>query len=74
MTSPFHRGVLPEWSRGVIQGSAQNLARELMEMPSNLMTPTLFVETVQEKAQLVRGRMEDPSRLQIIPRLDIFWQ
>ena len=51
-----------------MQASAQNFARELMEMPSNLMTPSLFVEAVQERAELVRQSMSDSAQLQIIPR------
>ena len=37
-------------------------------MPSNLMTPTKFVETVQERAQQTREKMVDNTKLQIIPR------
>lgn len=34
---------------GVIAAEAQNWARELMETPANLMTPTIFANTVKEK-------------------------
>lgn len=38
-----------EWERGKIMAEAQNFARILMETPANLMTPTIFAETVQKK-------------------------
>ena len=56
------------WGRGCVQGSAQNFARGLMEMPSNLMTPSLFVEAVQGRAESVRSSMADSVSLQVIPR------
>ncbi|KAJ7608200.1 leucine aminopeptidase [Roridomyces roridus] len=37
----------PEWEKGVVYAKAQNLARTLMEMPGNMMTPTLFCERVK---------------------------
>ena len=40
-------------------------------MPSNLMTPTKFVETVQERAQQTREKMVDNTKLQIIPRYGV---
>ncbi|KAJ8584088.1 hypothetical protein M405DRAFT_827455 [Rhizopogon salebrosus TDB-379] len=36
-----------DWDRGVICANAQNLARTLMELPANMMTPTAFCERVQ---------------------------
>ncbi|KAG6899632.1 hypothetical protein C0993_008491 [Termitomyces sp. T159_Od127] len=36
-----------EWERGVIYAKAQNLARTLMELPANIMTPTNFTERVK---------------------------
>jgi aminopeptidase len=38
-----------DWERGKILASAQNFARILMENPANLMTPTIFVETVKKQ-------------------------
>lgn len=38
-----------EWKRGVIYGEAQNFCKTLMDTPANLMTPTIFCQTVQEK-------------------------
>nr|GAT48665.1 leucine aminopeptidase [Mycena chlorophos] len=38
-----------EWDRGVVYGEAQNLARTLMELPSNMLTPTLFAEWIQQE-------------------------
>lgn len=35
-----------EWSTGIITAGAQNFARDLAETPANLMTPTIFSETV----------------------------
>ncbi|KIY50004.1 hypothetical protein FISHEDRAFT_40118 [Fistulina hepatica ATCC 64428] len=37
------------WDEGVIGGRAQNLARTLMELPANMMTPTLFAERVKSE-------------------------
>eukprot|EP00123_Amoebidium_parasiticum_P018371 comp24182_c0_seq1/m.44290 comp24182_c0_seq1/g.44290 ORF comp24182_c0_seq1/g.44290 comp24182_c0_seq1/m.44290 type:complete len:534 (-) comp24182_c0_seq1:388-1989(-) len=42
---------------GVALGKAQNLVRELMETPSNYLTPTLFAERAREA--LGKGRYED---------------
>ncbi|KAG2364786.1 leucine aminopeptidase [Suillus spraguei] len=36
-----------DWDRGVIYANAQNLARTLMELPANMMTPTAFCKRVQ---------------------------
>jgi aminopeptidase len=38
-----------EWKMGKTMAEAQNWARTLAETPSNLMTPTIFVEKVLEK-------------------------
>ena len=46
--------------------SAQNFARELKEMPSNMLTPSLFVEVVGERLNEVAG-----ENLEFIPRYDI---
>jgi aminopeptidase len=37
-----------DWDRGVIYANAQNLARTLMELPANIMTPTEFTQRAQE--------------------------
>ncbi|EJF56123.1 leucine aminopeptidase [Dichomitus squalens LYAD-421 SS1] len=39
-----------EWETGVIYAQAQNLARTLMELPANIMTPTAFTERVKAEA------------------------
>ncbi|KAJ7053822.1 cytosol aminopeptidase family, catalytic domain-containing protein, partial [Mycena amicta] len=39
----------PEWERGIVYGEAQNLARTLMELPGNMLTPTLFAERIQKE-------------------------
>ncbi|KAF8079247.1 leucine aminopeptidase [Lyophyllum atratum] len=38
-----------EWDRGVVYAKAQNMARTLMELPANLMTPTIFTERVKRE-------------------------
>ncbi|KAF8648438.1 hypothetical protein AX16_006282 [Volvariella volvacea WC 439] len=38
-----------EWDRGAVYAEAQNLARTLMELPANMMTPTKFCERVQRE-------------------------
>ncbi|OJT15649.1 Cytosol aminopeptidase [Trametes pubescens] len=35
------------WETGVIYAKAQNLARTLMELPANIMTPTAFTERIK---------------------------
>ena len=37
------------WEKGILYGEGQNLARLLMEGPANLITPTFFAETIEEK-------------------------
>ncbi|EGG12142.1 uncharacterized protein MELLADRAFT_54777 [Melampsora larici-populina 98AG31] len=37
------------WSSGLIFGRAQNLARELMETPANMMTPTAFCDRIKKE-------------------------
>ncbi|KAJ7842222.1 leucine aminopeptidase [Mycena olivaceomarginata] len=37
----------PEWDQGVVYAKAQNLARTLMELPGNMMTPTIFCQRAQ---------------------------
>ena len=53
-----------EWNRGRVMASAQNFARELKEAPSNLLTPSLFVEVVGERL----GQLGAGERLEFIPR------
>ncbi|TFK42262.1 cytosol aminopeptidase family, catalytic domain-containing protein [Crucibulum laeve] len=36
-----------EWDQGTVYAQAQNLARTLMELPANMMTPTAFTERVK---------------------------
>lgn len=36
--------------KGKIYAESQNLARDLMETPANLMTPEIFAQTIQQKA------------------------
>lgn len=43
------------WSDGVIYAEAQNLARTLMELPANMLTPTLFTERVKQEFHGVEG-------------------
>ncbi|GAA5980613.1 hypothetical protein JCM11641_006699 [Rhodosporidiobolus odoratus] len=44
-----------DWETGKVYGEAQNLARTLMEMPANRMTPTIFCETAQQQFEGVDG-------------------
>ena len=37
------------WQDGLLLSRAQNFARELMETPSNLMTPTMFAERLTKR-------------------------
>ena len=37
------------WDEGVVYAEAQNLARTLMELPANMLTPTLFAERIQKE-------------------------
>ncbi|OSD02808.1 leucine aminopeptidase [Trametes coccinea BRFM310] len=36
-----------DWETGVVYARAQNLARTLMELPANIMTPTAFTERIK---------------------------
>jgi len=38
-----------DWDRGIIYAQSQNLARTLMELPANMMTPTAFTERVKKE-------------------------
>ncbi|XP_077290823.1 cytosol aminopeptidase-like [Arctopsyche grandis] len=40
-----------EWNTGVTAAKSQNFARDLMETPANLMTPTIFAETVANELE-----------------------
>lgn len=54
--SPSH--VEADWKYGSTVATAQNFARELMEMPCNHLTPTKFVEIVTNKLSSVDDNME----------------
>ncbi|QRV90477.1 leucine aminopeptidase [Ceratobasidium sp. AG-Ba] len=43
------------WETGIIYAQAQNLARELMELPANMMTPTKFCERVSKEFEGVKN-------------------
>ena len=38
-----------DWATGSLYSTSQNLARELMETPANLMTPTVFAERAKKE-------------------------
>jgi cytosol aminopeptidase len=38
-----------DWNKGAIFANAQNFCKTLMDTPANLMTPTIFCETVKQK-------------------------
>ena len=44
-----------QWNFGVTCGAAQNLARELSDHPSNLMTPSIFCERILKEAKELSG-------------------
>lgn len=58
-------GVGLSWDTGVIYAKAQNLARELMELPANLMTPTLFCARAEKELKGV-------ANVEVIVR-DLAW-
>ena len=68
MISSADPSFLQQWSRGCVLGSAQNFARELMETPSNHMTPSLFVEAVSEKIGEIKQRLSNQKSIEVIPR------
>ena len=43
------------WEDGKAYAEAQNLARTLMELPANLLTPTLFTERIRKEAAGLSG-------------------
>ena len=43
------------WETGLTKAAGQNLARWLMEMPSNHMTPTIFARTAEDLLSRVKG-------------------
>lgn len=43
------------WQDGKVYAEAQNLARTLMELPANMLTPTLFTERVQKETHGLKG-------------------
>ena len=49
------------WQDGLLLAGAQNFARELMETPSNLMTPTIFADTLTQ-------RLSDLESVQVFAR------
>ncbi|XP_067036489.1 cytosol aminopeptidase-like [Acropora muricata] len=53
------------WQDGLLLSGAQNFARELMETPSNLMTPTVFADTLSK-------RLSDLQNVEVYAR-DHFW-
>ena len=43
------------WETGKTKASAQNFARNLMNSPSNLMTPTLFAQNVENHLSFLQS-------------------
>ncbi len=39
-----------------------------METPSNLLTPTIFVDRVSERVGGIRQGLADPNALNVVPR------
>lgn len=42
---------MEEWNRGTLYAEAQILARELTELPANMLTPTLFCERIKKESE-----------------------
>ena len=51
-----------KWECGNVVASAQNFARELMEMPCNYLTPAKFVEIMSEKFSPFSDKMNFTGR------------
>ena len=64
-TNPVHAD---GWERGRVLADAQNFARDLMDTPSNLLTPTMFVDRVSERLGVVGQEATDPTTLRVVPR------
>ena len=47
-----------DWKHGSTVASAQNFARELMEMPCNYLTPAKFVEIVSDKLSPLADKVQ----------------
>ena len=43
------------WESGKVYAEAQNLARTLMELPANMLTPTLFTERIKTEAEQIEN-------------------
>lgn len=52
------------WQDGLLLSGAQNFARELMETPSNLMTPTVFADTLSK-------RLSDLQNVEVYARYEL---
>lgn len=52
------------WQDGLLLSGAQNFARELMETPSNLMTPTMFAEKLTH-------RLSDIENVEVVVRYGV---
>ncbi|KLO07529.1 leucine aminopeptidase [Schizopora paradoxa] len=52
---PAESNAKEEWTRGSIYAEAQILARELMELPANMLTPTTFCERIRKEAEGLDG-------------------
>lgn len=44
-----------DWKTGEVFAYSQNLARELMDTPANLMTPTIFTERAKKELEGLAG-------------------
>ena len=66
-----------DWDRGVVYAEAQNLARTLMELPANMMTPTVrfpvilsftVLKEIQIFCERVKKEFEGIPNVEIIVR------
>ena len=67
-------GAKDAWIAGLNVAKAQNFARYLMEAPANLMTPTIFCETVTAKLQPLGVKCKTFGKTFIdTERMGAFW-
>lgn len=51
--TPFHAEHRDSFEKGLVLGHAQNLSRELMELPANLLTPEIFSQRIVDELTAV---------------------
>jgi len=63
------------FEKGLTLGSAQNLARELMELPGNLLTPVIFAQRAKEELEPlgVKVNIYDENWIRDEQKMGAFW-